>query len=226
MQNLFMRSPWERQSVVALGQPVEAVSQPPNQPLINSFPVVPVALAVLGVAVAGKLLLGDPRRGSRIGQQYSWNAAQTTDQSGFTGLTPQQRLLQQAEESMNAPRAETPQQRLLKQAQQSMNPGAGDCYTCASGSDVRSGVDASTAAALKQQGYRCRKDECAQRSAYGGGTYSGFNPFGNSMTTAAPAQVSDYAGGDGYGNYAGGGDYGNYGGGMMEGPRRYRVVNA
>lgn len=145
-------------------------------------------------------------RGSNMGQrneqglgQYSWNNAGVQSQGGYYswngyGQDPAQRLLKNAEESMNAPAAQTPQQRLLKQAQQSMNPPAGECYTCVSGGDIRSGVDAATAASLKQQGFRCRKDECAQKGGYGSGSYTGFNGFGNAMnygSQQASSMVSD-----------------------------------
>lgn len=168
-------------------------------------------------AFLGQVRLGQYGAVENGGGYYSWN--------GYGSQTPEQRLLQNAQESMNTPPPPTPEQTLLHNAQESMNAQANagsECYTCANGGDIRSGVDAATAANLKAQGFRCRKDECAQhQQAYGAGVYNGYNPFGNPMATAAPvtSQVSNQNYGQDYGtqNFAGGG-------GMMEG-RRYRVVN-
>ncbi len=154
--------------------------------------------------------------GRRLGQNYSWNG--WGDQSGhdfganpYGSMTPEQRTLQEAQRSMNEPPPPTPEQNLLRQAQESIGQ---DCYTCVNGGDIQTGVNAATAASLKAQGYRCRKDECAQRGQYGAGTYNGYNPFGNPMTTAAPqSNINQNYGSDQY-NYQ-----------MMEGRRRYRVVN-
>lgn len=92
MQNLFVRSPWERQPVVVLrsaglGQNAPACEATPEggqrcadgtylppgcapgsaetlqgKPLISDFPVVPVALAVAGAAVVGTILMSGPKR--------------------------------------------------------------------------------------------------------------------------------------------------------------------
>lgn len=92
MQNLFARSPWERQPVIVLrhaglGQNLptceptaeggqrcaDGTYLPPGcstgspetlqgKPLVSDFPVVPVALAVAGIAAAGALLMSGPRR--------------------------------------------------------------------------------------------------------------------------------------------------------------------
>lgn len=137
---------------------------------------------------------------------YSWNT--------YGEGTPQQRLLRQAEESMNQPPPETPQQRLLRQAQQSMNQPpaqtpqqrllresaasmAEDCYTCSSGSDVQAGVNAQRAASLRAKGYLCRKDECAGfgQEAFNSSNYSGL------LNAPAPTTVSNIT--SGYGGYDG-----------------------
>lgn len=123
---------------------------------------------------------------ARLGQ-FSWNSAMQAPMQAFSwnsyGQSPQERLLTQAAESMQAPRPATPQQNLLRQAAESIGA---DCYTCANGGDIRSGVDAATAAQLKSQGFRCRKDECAQKApayaGYGMGP-SGFQSYGNLMTS-------------------------------------------
>jgi hypothetical protein len=93
MQNLFARSPWERQRFVVLqtaglGQNAPASCEltaeggqrcadgtylPPGcapgspetlqgKPLLSNFPVVPVALAVAGVAAASAILMSGPHR--------------------------------------------------------------------------------------------------------------------------------------------------------------------
>jgi hypothetical protein len=93
MQNLFARSPWERQPVVVLtsaglGQNAPAACEvtpekgqrcadgtyiPPGcapgsaevlqgKPLLTDFPVVPVALAVAGMAAVGAIFLSGPKR--------------------------------------------------------------------------------------------------------------------------------------------------------------------
>lgn len=84
--------------------------------------------------------------GRRLGQMYSWNSGGIPDQNASYdnpyGSTPEQRLLNNAQQSMNEPAPLTPEQILLKK----------------------------------------RAEEEAQANAYGGGSYSGFNGFGNQMT--------------------------------------------
>lgn len=58
----------------------------------------------------------------------------------------------------------------------------GDCYTCSNGSDIRQ-VPANQVAALRNQGYVCRRG-CD--SSYGAGPLSSFNGFGDMMMTGAP----------------------------------------
>lgn len=162
-------------------------------------------------------------RGSQLGQgnPYSWNNAGVMDPGGYyswnrvgTG-NPAQMLLRAAEESMNTPPPLNPAQRLLKQNAEQQ--AAAQCYTCVKDSDIRTGVDAATAATLRSEGFRCRKDECAQRGGYASGTYSGFNGYGNLMNfgsqQAASSMVSDIGPGPS-----------GFGGGMMMG-RRYPIVN-
>lgn len=139
------------------------------------------------------------------GGMYSWNTY---------GMNPEQRLLQNAQESMNAPAALTPQQRLLNQNQGGGAAG-GDCYTCVNGGDIKSGVDAATAAQLKAQGYRCRKDECAQQS----GGFGDFGNFGNMTNYGAPQGATQTTTAENLNSEE------TFGHAMMMG-RRYPVVNS
>lgn len=134
------------------------------------------------------------------GGLYSWN--------GYGSMTPEQRLLQNAQQSMNAPAEPTPEQRLLRQSQASVGA---DCYTCANGGDIRTGVDAATAASLKAQGYRCRKDECAQNSG-GFGNYGSPINYGSQQSSAIETQGAELPA------------YGS-GTAMLRG-KRYPVVNS
>lgn len=134
----------------------------------------------------------DQRNTPRLGQN-SWNDAGIQNQGGYNswngyGQSPEQRLLKNAQEIMNTPAALTPEQRLLQQ-NAAADAGA-DCYTCVKEGDIKSGVDSATAASLKQQGYRCRKDECAQRGGYGSVSYAGFDAM-NFGAQQASSMVSD-----------------------------------
>lgn len=106
--------------------------------------------------------------GRRLGQNYSWNG--WGDQSGHDvgtnpyGMNPEQRLLQNAQESMRQPPPPTPEQNLLKQAQQSMNEPPPPT----------------------PEEELLQKNNMMNSGSYGGGPYAGFNPFGNSMATAPP----------------------------------------
>lgn len=121
----------------------------------------------------------------RMGQ--SWNDAGIRNQGGFYswngyGQSPEQRILQNAQEQMNAPVSLNPEQRLLQAN------AAAQCYTCVNDDGtIKAGVDSGTAESLRKQGYRCKKDECAQQSGYGAGTYSSFNGYGDLMTSSTPA---------------------------------------
>lgn len=124
--------------------------------------------------------------GRRLGQFYSWNSA--GDQSGHNpyanpyAMTPEQRLLQAAQESMNQPPPETPEQRLLRT--NGLNPQLTQAsYTCSYGDDVRRGVDSTTMAILRAQGYTCRQDSSGFEniSSYGGSSSMvAVNPGGGS----------------------------------------------
>jgi hypothetical protein len=78
---------------------------------------------------------------------------------------------------------------------------AGQCYTCTNPDtqDIKSGVDAATARSLEKSGYRCRKDNCAERGGYpvDFSAYEGFGAPG----MVADAAVSDFGG---YGAYSSG----------------------
>jgi len=133
----------------------------------------------------------------RLGQMYSWNSGGDQSGHGFYNWNtaaspnnPEARVLQNAQASMTARPPLTPEQRLLQQ--NGMND-PGFCYTCESGGDRQSGVDAATASILRQQGYLCRPDQCGPRDEYGAGAYNGYNPFGNPMATAVPRGGDRYA---------------------------------
>lgn len=159
----------------------------------------------------------------KLGQSYSWNG--WGDQSGhdfttnpYGGMTPEQRLLKNAQESMQAPRPLTPEQQMMRNNGFNLGPGGEiaadqDCYTCSNGSDIKNGVSAAVAATLRSQGYRCRKDECAQQQQGGYGQMPVNFPNWSSLTSSGPvsSMVSDVGQGN-YGGYA-----------MIAGP--LRVVN-
>ena len=167
----------------------------------------------------------DARPIRALGQSYSWNG--WGDQSGhdfttnpYGSMSPEQRLLKNAEESMKAAPPLTPEERLLRNNGLNLAPSGEiastpECFTCVNGSDVKSGVDGRTAAQLRSQGYRCRKDECAQQQpGYGyGNTPFNFADWSR-LTSSAPATSSVSYGGYGGGNY----------GSMMAG-QPIRVVN-
>ena len=129
-----------------------------------------------------------PGMEGRLGQ-YSWNNAGVSDAGGGMyswntyGMSPEQRLLQNAQQSMNTPPPLTPEQRLLNTNE--LNPQLTQAtYICSYGDDVRRGVDSTTMAILRAQGYTCQQDSSGFEnvSNYGGGSSSmvAVNPGGGS----------------------------------------------
>jgi hypothetical protein len=72
---------------------------------------------------------------------------------------------------------------------------AQSCFTCTdpSSGDIQYGVPSSMADQLRGKGYRCRKDECANRSQ-AQTAYGGFGGFGGMFNPGAAAAESSWGG--------------------------------
>ena len=157
--------------------------------------------------------------GLRLGQYYSWNG--WGDQSGhdytnpYGGITPEQRLLQNAQESMNAPPPPTPEQQLLQS--HDLGPGgelisaAEACYTCSNGSDIQTVKGSAAAEALRKQGYSCKKTECESRGVVQ--SFSGYGGFYGGPATSGSVETGTSSGG-----------FTSFGGSMMAGRRSIRLL--
>ena len=153
-----------------------------------------------------------------IGQgpdRFSWNLTNN-------GLTPEQNLLQQnAAAGSGAP--QSPGFNALQNP--GFNPGAmaaagGDCYTCSNGSDSQTVQGSAAAAALRGQGYTCRKTECeSQGQGFGGlAQFGGMSSMPAQGTIAPQSMISSDFSSGGFAAVPGGG------GASFMGARQVRLV--
>jgi len=113
--------------------------------------------------------------GRRLGQMYSWNSGGDQSGHGFYNWN----TAAQYNYGSAYGGGMTPEQRLLNT--NGLNPQLTQAtYTCSYGDDVRRGVDSTTMAILRAQGYSCQQDSSGFEnvSSYGGSSMVAVNPGG------------------------------------------------